>query len=433
MNDVHTPPSLPTVPLRSDLTLGVTGNAVCFRDGRWWTHHSFGRIVDLLAKRLRGIRYHAPLAPEAAAGTFDYPFEEGNVSVHPWRTRRNTFRAMLNPWRLLREYRELATEVDALLVRGSAPLVWIVHKLARRREIPIVHWVIGNPHQLLKTQPRGYGRILQKIGVAFASMEQRLLLRSARLSGAYILCNGMELAQVFHTPKTLSVISTSIYHDDFFVRPDTCTGEHIRALFVGFIRPEKGLEYLLRALPLVRAGRPVHLAIVGSWEQFPAEHRRLSQLARELGITGSVTWEGYAPFGDALFSQMDRSDLLVLPSLSEGTPRVLVEARARSLPLISTTVGGIPSSVSHEEDGLLVPPADAESLAAAITRLVDDGPLRRRLIERGRQRVANWTIDRFVDLVFGLLTLRNPPVALIATQGRISDQGTPSIRADVES
>jgi glycosyltransferase involved in cell wall biosynthesis len=179
-------------------------------------------------------------------------------------------------------------------------------------------------------------------------------------------------------------------------------------LFVGFIRPEKGIEYLLRALPLVRSDRPVELALVGSSAQFPRERERLEGIVAELGIEDRVQWEGYASFGQALFDQMDRSDLLVLPTMSEGTPRVLVEARARSLPIVATRVGGIPSSVTDGYDGLLVPPKDPPALAEAMSRIIIDAALRKRLIRQGRERVAGLTVEGFVDLVLELLAHGSP-------------------------
>jgi len=93
----------------------------------------------------------------------------------------------------------------------------------------------------------------------------------------------------------------------------------------------------------------------------------------------------------------------VLPTLSEGTPRVLVEARANSLPVVATNVGGIPTSVTDGVDGLLVPPKNVDALADAITRIVNDGELRRALIHNGLRSARSLTVDRFADLVVGVL------------------------------
>jgi len=396
----------PIVRELAELTLGVCGNAVALRDGVWHTHHSFGRIVELLAHRVRDVRYYAPQALGKTGVTCDYPLAAPNVVVCPWAGWRNSLTALRRPDRLIRNYWKMSRACDALFIRGSGPLIWTAHWMGRVQGKQTLHWVIGDPVALMRAQPRGYGRWLDRLGFVYAWLEQRLLKASLRLTGGHVLANGAELARIFGSPRTVQVISTSITAADLTDRVDTCHGSEIRLLFVGFIRPEKGLEYIVRALPLDESGHPVRLAVVGSWEQFPAEHRRLTALAVALGIDHRIEWQGYASFGKELFSRMDESDILVLPSLSEGTPRVLVEARARGLPVVSTRVGGIPSSVTDGEDGLLVPPRDSTALAKAVTRLIADGVLRRKLIAQGRSRVADWTVDRFVDLVIGMLGRR---------------------------
>jgi glycosyltransferase involved in cell wall biosynthesis len=391
------------------VTLGICGNVLARRLDGWSTHHSLGRIVDELARRLPSIRVFAPQAAPSSAETCDYPLTAHNVMTHPWPPRRHTITALRHPIRLIRDYYHMVRSCRALFLRGSLPLGWSIHWMARWHGVPVVHWIVGHPAAVMRSGPRGYGRVLQAFGLAFAKLEQAMLGWSMRISGAHVLVNGRELARLFRLRRTIPVVSTSILPSDFLVRADTCTRDEIRVLFVGFIRPEKGLEHLIRALRLVSAERRVRLAIVGSWSQFPAEYHRLKALIADLGISDIVTWEGYASFGAPLFAQMDRSDILVLPSLSEGTPRVLVEARARSLPVIATRVGGIPSSVTDGKDGLLTAPGDSAALAAAITQVIKDDDLRRRLIARGRQRVADWTVDRFADLVVRLLNSAEAP------------------------
>ncbi len=388
----------------ADIRLAVSGNAVARRGGVWHTHHSFGRIVDLLAQRFAEVHYHGPQAPDKTADMCDFPLDRPNIAVWPGDQRLNTLAALRRPWRVVGEYRRLIRGADVLLLRGNLPLAWTAHLLARRYRRPTVHWLTGNAVAVLRGAQRGYGGARQFLGVQYARLEQGMTRMAMRLSRAHALANGAELAAIFPGPRTHVVVSTSISDGDFRERVDTCAGPELRILFVGFVRPEKGIEYLLRAMPLLRCDRPLRLAIVGSWGQFSGEHDRLCGLIRELGLAGRVDWEGYAEFGPALFAQMDRSDMLVLPTLSEGTPRVLVEARARSLPIVATRVGGIPSSVADGHDGLLVPPRDHEALAAAMNRILSDAELRRGLIVRGRQRVRELTVERFADMVTNLLT-----------------------------
>jgi glycosyltransferase involved in cell wall biosynthesis len=82
---------------------------------------------------------------------------------------------------------------------------------------------------------------------------------------------------------------------------------------------------------------------------------------------------------------MQSLDVFVLPSLTEGTPNGIIEAMAHGLPIISTTVGGVPDLVT-DETGILVPPGDTEALARAMSRLAEDPHLRARMGHAARER-----------------------------------------------
>jgi len=73
------------------------------------------------------------------------------------------------------------------------------------------------------------------------------------------------------------------------------------------------------------------------------------------------------------------ADLFVLPSHSEGSPNVLLEAMAAGVPVVATAAGGVPEMTESEETALLVPPSDPEALAGAMIRLLADPPLATRL------------------------------------------------------
>jgi glycosyltransferase involved in cell wall biosynthesis len=82
------------------------------------------------------------------------------------------------------------------------------------------------------------------------------------------------------------------------------------------------------------------------------------------------------------------ADISVLPSFMEATSITGLESMATGLPLVGTRVGGIPAIISHEETGLLVEPRDADALAAAMDRLIDDAALRSRLGNAARQQAV---------------------------------------------
>ena len=102
------------------------------------------------------------------------------------------------------------------------------------------------------------------------------------------------------------------------------------------------------------------------------------------GLNGSVRLRGET---DGIDAALDGADILLLTSRGEGTPLVLMEALARLTPVVASAVGGVPEIVTDGETGLLVPPADAGALAAAVARMAADPAAARAMAARGRRHV----------------------------------------------
>jgi glycosyltransferase involved in cell wall biosynthesis len=101
---------------------------------------------------------------------------------------------------------------------------------------------------------------------------------------------------------------------------------------------------------------------------------------------------------DAVMNEMHGCSLLVLPSRSEGMPRVLIEAMASGKPIIASRVGGIPHYITHGETGLLFERDDTETLAKLLRELLGDPAYRHLLGERGlRHASAHLSDDRYAD------------------------------------
>jgi glycosyltransferase involved in cell wall biosynthesis len=155
-------------------------------------------------------------------------------------------------------------------------------------------------------------------------------------------------------------------------------------LFVGRLVPRKEVPVLIEALARVRGcGRDVELEIVGDGP----ERERLESLARRTGLLPSIRFRGMLDEA-GVAGALRKADLLVVPSSSEGLPAVIMEAMASGLPVVASEVDGIPELVRDSETGFLVPPRDAERLADAITRLLDDPVMARRMGDAGRRLVA---------------------------------------------
>jgi glycosyltransferase involved in cell wall biosynthesis len=157
-----------------------------------------------------------------------------------------------------------------------------------------------------------------------------------------------------------------------------------RLLFVGRLAAVKGVPVLLRAFAETLEAHPeAHLTLIGDGP----ERARIEALARELGLGGAVRFPGYLS-QDEVADELARADLFVLPSFAEGVPVVLMEAMAARLPVVATRIAGIPELVDEGVAGRLVPPGDAASLARALSDLLAEPDLRRRMGEAGREKVV---------------------------------------------
>jgi glycosyltransferase involved in cell wall biosynthesis len=152
---------------------------------------------------------------------------------------------------------------------------------------------------------------------------------------------------------------------------------------VARLQPEKGVATFLKAAARVSKASPeARFLVVGGG---PLREELLG-LAGRLGMEDRVRFLGYRTDARALIGLLD---VLVVPSLTEGSPLIVLEAMAAGVPVVASTVGGIPDQARHGEEGLLVPPGDPEALAGAMGELLRDPSRARLLGAAGRRRTEN--------------------------------------------
>jgi glycosyltransferase involved in cell wall biosynthesis len=151
------------------------------------------------------------------------------------------------------------------------------------------------------------------------------------------------------------------------LRTSLAIGDSVPVLLaVGRLSAEKGFNDLLEAAAIARQDTPeFRLVIVGEGP----ERLRLESSVSRLGLTGVALLPGHdndmAPWYALAYA-------LLMPSHSEGSPNVLLEAMAAGLPVVATTVGGIPEIAAGGETALLAPPRNPQALARAIRTIVGD-------------------------------------------------------------
>jgi glycosyltransferase involved in cell wall biosynthesis len=186
-----------------------------------------------------------------------------------------------------------------------------------------------------------------------------------------------------------SITSQDVRHE--VARPARGSRRRMRLVWVGRIERVKGLEVLLAALACARkTGRVISLGIIGAGpDSYVTELRGLAEV---LGVATEVAFEGPIEHGPALLRRLRAADLFVLPSRSEGTPKVVIEALSQGLPVLATAVGGLPLILTRD-CGRLVSPGDAHALCREIERFYDSPRDLRRLRAGAISRARDFTID----------------------------------------
>jgi glycosyltransferase involved in cell wall biosynthesis len=215
-------------------------------------------------------------------------------------------------------------------------------------------------------------------------------LRGAGYPSARIreIPNGVPIAAPLDNPQRRAARDAlSLAHTALYVPPGSPL-----AVYTGRLHPGKGLEDLLVAWSKVLALWPEgRLWLAGNG---PLRGVLAAQINR-LGLAGSVVLAG-------VFQQVDEllaaADLFVLPSYEEGMSLALLEAMAAGLPIVATDIAGNRVLVEHGCQGLLVPPGQPESLAAAMLRILDEPIVAEGLGQAARQKVIDrFSLERCVD------------------------------------
>lgn len=171
-----------------------------------------------------------------------------------------------------------------------------------------------------------------------------------------------------------------------------------RVLFVGGNMQRKGLPILIRAAPSVLSVMPdTEFWVVGGDPHLP----QMKKLCHFLGVDRAFRFWGWKS-GDELLDLYAQADVFTMPSLVEALGVAFLEAMACGIPVIGTSVGGIPEIIRNGYNGLLVEPGNAHQLAQALIRVLKDDDLRRRLVEGGLDTVSQFSVERMMECTYNV-------------------------------
>ena len=272
----------------------------------------------------------------------------------------------------------------------------------RLRRRPYAVELVGDPVTLLTSGAVG------PLGAALAPAAgalTRWVVRGASL-GRYVTARTLQQAYPLRPGAPAHHYSNVVLAPSDFAPAPRATGQARRLVAVGTQdQMYKGHDDLLRALALLDPAAGFELTLIGDGRC----HEALRRLATTLGVADRVRFLGRVNDRGRLWAELDRAEIFVQPSRTEGLPRALIEAMARGLPAVGTAVGGIPELLGSS---FLVPPGRPDQLAVLLETLAGSAAersaasrtnlavARRFDSENQEERVRGW-LDALAEVVDG--------------------------------
>jgi glycosyltransferase involved in cell wall biosynthesis len=293
-------------------------------------------------------------------------------------------------WRL----RALAHEYNAPLISTflhKSHIIALTAKLLLDRRLRVVL----NVHELLSQHIAHHflppqRRIMQQFVRRYFPRSDAIVAVAEGIKDDLVRNFGLpaNLISVVRNPLDLTLIRERAREpiEASLVAPDTRL-----VLAVSRLVALKGIDYLLHAFANLPPALNAQLIVLGTGDQ----EGSLIALAARLGLDDRVRFLGQQ---ENPWKYMARADVLALPSLTEGFPNVIGEALALGVPVVATDCSpGVHEYLEDGAAGLLVPPADAEALRAALVRVLTNAELRKQLSTRGLERVRPFELPAAVQ------------------------------------
>jgi glycosyltransferase involved in cell wall biosynthesis len=229
---------------------------------------------------------------------------------------------------------------------------------------------------------------------AHHTLARRLFTTSADLFHVFSGVDARNLRRLGVQQERIRVAPHGI--DVSLFDPKKTARDSVRIVWFGRIERSKGLIVLLKAFQLLeKEPQKVELVIGGKIWDVDC-YRELARYRSAMNLN-NISFSGFVA---DLPSFLQKADIFALPSLQETFGIVNLEAMASGLPIVASSVGGVPEVVADNETGFLVPPGDPVKLAEKLRLLITDRELRRDMGRRGRQRVESlYSIDKMAASV----------------------------------
>lgn len=391
-------------------TLGIfTVKRFCRYGATYYTDGGFGEYLRSISRYFERVLLVAHVR-DGVPPAGHYKVEISNVTFVHLKDSKTEFQSLAHlPSTMLRIWRA-SKQMNIAHARMPNHTGTAGALICRMRGIPFFCQIIDDWSLAARSMPlsRRYGLgALMKLHLYTYDFCERLVCR-----GQLVFAQGETCYQKHRRVSDCELVLSSAHNEEDIVTP---TERFRRAPFtilnVARLTGVKNQSLILEALAeLVRSGEKWRVVLVGEGPR----RGDLEKLAERLGVAQLITFTGQIDHGALLWAQFDAADLFVLSSRSEGTPKVVLEAMARGLPVVAANVAGVPTAVTHESTGLLFADNDVEDLVRNIRRMRSDEDLRRACVQGGNGRARTNTVEAATMRMMRRVQEKWPDIAQLA-------------------
>lgn len=347
-----------------------------------------GRLIKCLIDQNIGVSAVAIFADISKRNSYNFEIKVSKIYSLPFPFSYKG--AILNFFSFRRILKQIAADNDILIVQ--LPFIGFISLLTVKS--PTIFHVCANVLTAARN-PFKYAGMKLIASKFFAFFMHVIFRRLFKRNNSKLIVNGNELGDLYRIFDPIVTVSSSVKLSEIVSLNDISyrsNSSDFSILFIGRPSKEKGFHTLLNAyIRLVDSGNNVSLSLVGLSRQDLLD---MIDFRIEEKYFETIQFYGFIPWGVEFKRIVNESHCLALCSVSEGTPRVLIEARALGCPVVATRVGGITTSVKDKIDGVLFEPEDVTGLVKSIQMLFDEN-FRQMLITNGLETVKHHTLEKF--------------------------------------
>lgn len=290
-------------------------------------------------------------------------------------------------------YKELSKEYDVVYARYPIPFGWLQMKYFKTKK-RIIHFV-GDPIDTIINNPN-LSTLKKKLYTSFFMPEHYMFMQACKK--AIVYTNGEHISKKLKRKgiNATPLVSSTLNDDDFYWESKVINTEAPKIIYVGYLRKAKGVETVIRSFSLLQNEKPeAVLTIVGHGES----ESELKQLVRTLGLK-NVVFTGHIDNRDRLNELLREHDVFCFASLSEGSPRVILEAMANGLAVVSTPVGSLSTTFKDNENILFADFNNERDFYDKLKVLSENINTYEYIRNNSYNQVTNFKIENFLKTIF---------------------------------